>query len=234
MQSLSILPAPVVPRFAGVSPAAIESLKWVALAAMLAEHGMRYAVGELAPWAYEIGRVAFPLFAFALALGMRGRPPATLLAVTVRMLAWAAVAQAAMQVVGRPPTQLNVLFTFALGLAAAAVLGSGRPLFAQALALAVIVVASACCEFGLVGAGFVAACIAFARAKDPPGAAWVACAALLVGLAIPNHSHFALAAVPLALVIGALPIRLPRLRGAFYWAYALQFPVLAGMRVMIA
>jgi TraX protein len=201
---------------------------------MLAEHAMRYAVGELPEWVYHVGRVAFPLFAFALALGMRARPDAKLAAVAVRMLAWGAVAQAAMQVVGRPPGQLNVLFTFALGLAAAGVLGSRLPSFAQALALAATAVASAWCEFGVFGVGLVAGCTTLARAKDPPVAGWIACAALLAGLAIPNHGHFALAAVPLALLIGALPVRLPRLRGAFYWAYALQFPVFAGMRVVLA
>jgi hypothetical protein len=64
--------------------------------------------------------------------------------------------------------------------------------------------------------------------------AWLAVAGLLVTLAVPNGNHFALAAVPVALIVWRLGIRVPRVRGAFYWAYALQFPVFAGARMAFA
>jgi hypothetical protein len=37
-----------------------------------------------------------------------------------------------------------------------------------------------------------------------------------------------------ACVLAWVPVRVPRLRGAFYWAYALQFPAYAGARALLA
>jgi hypothetical protein len=201
---------------------------------MLAEHWMRYAVGDLPPWLFACGRVAFPLFAFALALGLRDQPCTKLVQVLFRMLVWAAVAQATIQLVDAPENRLNVLFTFAFGLAAAHAVGCiGSPLLV-AIMLAAIGTVSLWCEFGLVGVAFVAGCTTIARAGDRPLAAWTAVLALLALLAIPNGNHFALAAVPVAYAVAWLPLRVPRLRGAFYWAYALQFPVYAAARALLA
>jgi hypothetical protein len=44
---------------------------------------------------------------------------------------------------------------------------------------------------------------------------------------VPNGNHWALAAVPVAVLLAVLPVRLPRVRGIFYRLYALQFPVYA-------
>ena len=223
-----------IQRPRGDGSALIEPLKWLALLLMLAEHWMRYAVGDLPAWLYACGRVAFPLFAFALALGLRDQPCTKLVQVLFRMLVWAAVAQATIQLVDAPENRLNVLFTFALGLAAAYGVGCISSPLLVAIQLAAIGVVSLWCEFGLVGVAFVAACVALARAGDRPLAAWIVVLALLGLLAIPNGKHYALAAVPLTLLIAKLPLRIPRLRGAFYWAYALQFPVYAGARFLLA
>ena len=200
---------------------------------MLAEHWMRYVVGDLPAWLFACGRLAFPLFAFAVALGLRAQPCPKLVSVLFRMLVWAAVAQATIQLVDAPEDRLNVLFTFAFGLAAAhAVSCISSPLLVAVL-LGAIGIVSLWCEFGLVGVAFVAACVALARAGDRPLAAWVALLVLLALLAVPNGNHFALAAVPLTLLVAWLPIRVPRLRGAFYWAYALQYPVYAAARALL-
>jgi hypothetical protein len=84
-----------------------------------------------------------------------------------------------------------------------------------------------------VGVAFVAATIVFARAADPPAAAWVVVAGLLAALAVPNGNHWAIAAVPVAWLVWRFGIRMPRIRGAFYWAYTLQFPVFAAARLMM-
>ena len=223
-----------VQRALGDGSALIEPLKWLALLLMLAEHWMRYVAHDLPPWLFACGRLAFPLFAFALGLGLRGQSCSKLLRVLFRMLVWAAFAQVAIQFVDAPDNRLNVLFTFALGLAAAyGVACIGSPLLV-AILLGAIGVVSLWCEFGLVGVAFVAACVVLARARDRPFAAWVAALALLVLLAIPNGNHYAIAAVPLTLLIAKLPLRIPRLRGAFYWAYVLQFPLYAGARFLLA
>ena len=211
----------------------IEPLKWLALVIMLAEHAMRYVAGELPPWLYAAGRVAFPLFGFALALGLQGHSCGKLRKVIARMLVWAAIAQATVQFVDAPDNRLNVLFTFALGVAAAYAIGCVGQLGLAAFGLTVIGAASWWCEFGPAGAAFVAGCVTLARAGERPIAAWVAVLALLALLAIPNGNHYALAAMPIALLVAWLPVRLPRLRGAFYWAYALQFPVFAGAQTLL-
>ena len=211
----------------------IEPLKWLALVIMLAEHWMRYVAGDLPPWLFAAGRVAFPLFAFALALGLQGHSCRTLGKVIARMLVWAAIAQASVQFVDAPDDRLNVLFTFALGVTAAYAIGCMRQLGVAAVALGVIGLVSWWCEFGPAGVACVAGCVTLARAGERPIAAWVVVLALLALLAIPNGNHYALAAVPIAFLVAWSPARLPRLRGAFYWAYALQFPVYAGARALL-
>jgi hypothetical protein len=209
---------------------AIEPLKWLGVSAMLLEHWMRYAVGHLPDWAYAAGRLAFPLFVFALALATRDLPSARLPAIILRMLAWAIVAQLALLTVDAPAGQANILATFALGMTAAWLLESGLPLLLQAVALAAIGTAALWCEFGVVGVAFVAVTVKVARAGEAPLAAWLAVVVMLFALALPNRNHFALAAAPLAYAVGRSGIRVPRLRRAFYWIYVLQFPVFAAAR----
>ncbi len=219
-------------RLPVVGSGVIESLKWLALGLMFVEHWMRYVVGETPEWIFRTGRVVFPLFVFSFALALRRQPCPKLLKVIFRMFAWAIAAQAALQLVDAPDGQLNVLFTFGLGLTAAYGLGCIRPSFGLAIALCAIGVGAHWCEFGIAGVVFVAGAIALARAEDPPAIAWLAVAGLLAVLAIPNGNHYALAAVPVALLVWRLGIGPPRIRGAFYWAYALQFPVYATARLM--
>lgn len=210
--------------------AAIEPLKWLGLSAMLIEHWMRYVVGDLPDWAYAVGRLAFPLFVFALALGASRLPRWKLAAIVLRMLAWAIVAQAALLFVDAPDRQANILFTFALGLAAVWLVEGEWPLLLQAVALAAIGVAGLWCEFGVVGVAFVVVTVKVARAGDAPPVAWLAVGVTLAALALPNHNHFALLAAPLAFLVGRSEIRVPRIRHAFYLLYALQFPVFAVIR----
>lgn len=197
---------------------------------MLVEHWMRYGIGVLPDWAYAVGRLAFPLFVFALALGTARLPRARLPAIILRMLAWAIAAQAALLLVDAPDRQANILFTFALGLAAVWLVESEWPLFLQAVALAGITVAGLWCEFGVVGVAFVLVAVKVARAGDAPPAGWLAVAVMLAALALPNHTHFALLAAPLAVLVGRSGVRVPRIRHAFYWLYTLQFPAYALIR----
>ena len=217
----------------GIGLRLIEPLKWLALLLMLAEHWMRYVAGDLPPWLFNAGRLVLPLFTFALALGLRAQPCSGLARILVRMLAWAVIAQATLQFVDAPDDRLNVLFTFALGVAAAYSFSCFRNFPLVTLVLCAIGALSWWCEFGPIGVAFVAGCVTLARAGDRPVAAWIAVLALLALLAIPNGNHYALAALPLTLLLAGLPLRVPRLRGAFYWAYALQFPAYAAARMVL-
>lgn len=218
-------------RLPVVGSGVIESLKWLALAVMLAEHWMRYVAGAVPEWLFRCGRIVFPLFVFSFSMALGSQPCSKLPKVMARMFAWAVVAQAALQFVDAPERQLHVLFTFGLGLGAAYGLGCSRPSLLVALALLGIGVAARWCEFGFVGVAFVAGTIALVRAQDPPAVAWLGVAGLLAALAIPNGNHFAWAAVPIAAIAWRLGAGPPRVRGAFYWAYALQFPVYAAARL---
>ena len=212
----------------------IESLKWLGLIVMFGEHWMRYVVGDLPGWLYQCGRVAFPLFVLALALGLRNLPDSKLPAAVMRLFAWAAVSQAGLELVDAPENQLNVLFTLGLGVAIVVAFMRTRSPFLLALTLCAAGAVAVWCEFGVVGAAFVAAAVALARASNPPAAAWIGVAALLAALAIANRSHAGLAAVPLAMVALSLDIRVPRVRRLFYWAYAFQFPLYAGARMVLS
>ncbi len=212
----------------------IESLKWLGLAAMLAEHWMRFVVGMVPPWVYNCGRLAFPLFVFALALGLRSQGCPKLRTVLLRMFAWALVAQATIQLVDAPAYRLNVLFTLGLGVLVAYGLGCLGASLRAALLLCAVTLAAPWCEFGIVGVAFVAATVAVARAEDPPRAVWLVVAALLAALAVPNGNFYALVAVPVALVVWRLGLRVPRIRHAFYVVYAGQFVVFAGAQWLLA
>lgn len=227
-------PARGLARHYGIDSGTIELLKWLGLTAMLAEHWMRYVTGAWPQWLYLAGRTAFPLFVIALALGLSGQPWSSVRNVLIKTFIWALIAQVALQLVDASPTRLNVLFTFSLGLAATYGFVHVRSTFLLAIALFAIGAASLWCEFGPLGVAFIAGAVALARVEDPPAAAWISVAALLAGLAVPNGNHFGLAAVAIAFVVWRLGIKVPRLRGVFYWAYALQFPLFAAARVTLA
>jgi TraX protein len=211
----------------------IESFKWLGLIVMFAEHWMRYVVGELPEWLYLCGRVAFPLFVSALALGLRRLPDARLQLVALRLCLWALVAQASLQLVDAPEGQLNVLFTLGLGVAVVLGFERIRSPFVLALVLCAAGAVALWCEFGIIGTALVAAAVALTREEDPSALAWIAVGGLLAALALPNRNHFALAAIPIGVLVWWLGFEVPRVRRIFYWAYALQFPVYAGARLLL-
>lgn len=205
----------------------LEALKWTGLGVMLAEHWHRYVVGELPHWLYLCGRLAFPLFVIALAFGLRRQPRDRLGVTVLRAFAWALAAQVLLQLVDAPPGRLNVLFTFTLGLSVVASFERLQSQLLRALVLGAAGAISLRCEFGPFGVAFVAAAVALGRAESPPLVAWLAVLASLAALAVPNGNAVALAAIPVAYLLWWSRLRVPRLRGVFHWAYALQFPVYA-------
>ncbi len=205
----------------------LEAIKWLGLVVMVVEHWYRYVVGELPHWLYLCGRLAFPLFVIALALGLRQQARDRLASTVLRALAWAIAAQALLQLVDAPAGRLNVLFTFTVGIALVVAFERVASTFVRALAMAAAGAISLSCEFGPFGVAFVAAAVGLFRANEPPAAAWFGVLALLAALAVPNGNAIALAAIPVALVVWLSGVRVPRLRGVFHWAYALQFPVYA-------
>lgn len=199
-----------------VSLAHIESLKWVAVVAMLIEHYYRYVVGAPPDWAFSLGRIVLPLFALSLGAGLAAAADETaaLRRVVARLGIWFALVTVVSLPV-RDALPLNVLGTLALGL-----------LFREALLqrawipLLAILVASVPFEFGPAGVLCVALLVDGAAGRGR----WMElCAGF--GCAVLASMSFAplLAVLVIALVQG-FDLRLPRVRHAFYWVYALQFP----------
>lgn len=200
--------------------AGVEALKWVGLLAMLQEHVFRYALGHYPFASYVVGRMAFPLFAFALvkAASLYDEKFPQLLA---RLLLWGAISAAA-RVFVLEPLPLNIMFTFALGLVAARCISQGvGGVFIALCAIA----AGSVCEYGAAGVLFVA----ITRVYFERGALW--CLLLAVAaLCLANHGWIPALAFVLAPIVAHLGTGIPRVRGVFYWIYAGQWPVIAGLR----
>ena len=218
------------PDFAQLRAGQLEAVKWVALAFMLLEHFWRYAIGEMPPAVYQAGRIAFPLFAFALALGLGSKPCVAVRVVLGRIFAWGLVAQVAGLLVDVPLTRLNVLFTLGLGLLSAYAF-SCEPRWWRAAIFAVpIAILGWHCEFGLWGAGLVFALLQLARSGWQSRNYWLLTGLMLVTLSIPNRSMSALLAVPAVYLVILSGITVSRIRRVFYWIYVAQFPAFALMR----
>lgn len=204
----------------------IELMKWIGLVAMLVEHVAHFALGWSNGWPFVVGRLAFPLFTVALALGCAHKTVPELRSIVVRLVGWGAVAGLVGGLV-RDPVPLNVLFTFALGVMLHATLrDTGRWRF---FVLLVVALLSMVVEYGPLGVAAVA-CAMHAARRDGrwEQGGWMLFSLLLVCCVKFNEP--ALVAIPV--VFGLLVLRLDvrRTRGVFYWAYVGQWPVIALMR----
>lgn len=193
-------------------PAArLESLKWLALAAMLVDHG-----GKIVWWwwlepSHAIGRLAWPLFALLVGTRLAERPERAR-----RYLDWLlpfAVLAAPAYVAVAGEWRLDVLFTLAAGVAL--VDGRRHPVRAG-----VALLLSPLCEFGVVGVATIPA-LAWLTRRFGYRAAAAACGPLALLANLPTDQPLlalpALLASPVALL---LPAALPRApRWLFYGVY---------------
>lgn len=201
----------------------LEVTKWVAFALMLADHANTFLLERRYPVLFLLGRLVFPLFALCLAEGLAGRGELRANDCLKRLLLWACIAQV-------PWAQfessygLDVLFTLAGGLAVwLSVAGGGSP-WRRGLWSLLAVGAASFCEYGVAGVAFVTCALWW---RETPSrwslsAVWVAAALLYA----PNHSWFALAAVPVFLALRHAG-EVPRARHWFYPLYAGQFVAFA-------
>ena len=116
MQVAAPAPPPLVgaARRFRLSSAQQELLKWLAVALMTLDHANR-TLWPFQGWAFTLGRLAFPLFAFLVAYNLTVRE------VSARryglpLLAFGALAQfPSMGALDRGPLPLNIMFTLFLG-----------------------------------------------------------------------------------------------------------------------
>lgn len=209
-------------------PRNLDVLKWVGASAMLVDHVWLYVFGATY-WSEAAGSLAFPLFALALAEGVRNQNDASRNRTMVRLLVGALVAQLALELV-RHGLPLNVIFTLAAGVAldsAARV----RTRSCAAVAIAALVVVGALCEYAYPGVLFV---FAVARWSATRREVWLAAALPLLALCgLANGNQWALVAPLVVVAVSLLPRDAPRARNAFYWVYTLQWPAIAALGVFL-
>lgn len=206
----------------------LEAVKWVAFALMIADHVGAFLLNYEYPALYLLGRLVFPLFALALAAGLRNVGELVYWDVCKRLLMWAVVTQipySALQQGG----SLNVMFTLWFG---AFIYGTAlyrRIGWIRGVLIFLGSVGMSLMEYGVVGVALVGLCCAGARAegKCVRYAYWV-----------PLTLLQAVNGVPVAMLgpgVFWLVRRygeLPRVRHAFYWLYPAQWVLIAAARVL--
>jgi len=199
--------------------AGLEAVKWAGLLCMTQEHVFRYVLGVFPFPVYVIGRMAFPLFAIALCRGVSNDQD-VLRRVVGRLVVFGAAAQAARLLVPSVVPDLNVLFTFALGLIAALVINRGLVGLVAALCC---VAASSFVEYGVFGVLFVMLlrihCVTLRYTFLLAAAGCLAAANLSL---VPLLAFFLAPALAY--------IHLERVRCFFYWCYVAQWPLIWGLR----
>lgn len=207
---------------------ALEAIKWLAVVLMLTEHFCHFVLGHLPYAVMATGRLVFPLFALALAVGCAHKSNAERFVVVQRLLVWALVAALA-RVFLLDWVPLNVVFTLAAGLAVNVILGAlGRGRFIYATPIVLI---GSGMEFGSAGVLAVHFFCNFARDQSRRGWMDAVLASALVCLA--NGNFWALAAMPVAISISNADIELPRVKRLFYWSYVGQWPLFAAMKALL-
>lgn len=199
--------------------AGVEWAKWLGFALMLADHANSFLLDHRFPVLFVLGRLVFPLFAFALAEGLAGRGELRATDTFHRLLLWGLIAQV-------PWSQfesayaLNVMFTLAAGLALWICATGGGILWKRVLWAVAAAFLAVFCEYGVAGVGFVVAALWWRERPSHVSAAAVVAA--LACLVVPNHSWWALLGLPAFLGLRYLG-ELPRARHWFYPMYAAQF-----------
>lgn len=209
----------------GLSTGQLELVKWIAAAAMVADHLNKLVFSGALPGFTEFGRLAFPLFAATLALSVASMNEDKLFRIAARVLAVAVVTQP-IYIWAWGWWQLNAMFTLAFGLfvywwirdrecdrveqICYSVLLSAIGMFAEFWAIGVWVV--------------VAACLFVQR---PTGERFVAWFFLVGCLVVINGNLYALCSFVVLVAAAVSPIGVPRWRHWLYWFYPLHLVPLA-------
>ncbi|MDM0049765.1 TraX family protein [Variovorax sp. J22R115] len=227
-KTLSRNPSPADQHHAGLAIAGgtLEALKWVALACMALDHVNKYLWGQRFGVAFELGRLAMPLFGFVLMYNL-ARPGACRDGLHARvarrlLVAGALAAPASVALIGGWP--LNILFTLLAATCIVWLIERGGAV-RRAWAVLVFVAAGAVVEFWWFG---LLSCLgAWAFCRKPSGLRLAAWTAALSTLWIVNRSFAALACLPLVWTACRVEIPVPRHRWAFYAFYPAHLSAIA-------
>ena len=212
----------------------VEALKWLALALMTGDHVNKYLFNGTLPFLFEAGRLALPIFVFVLAYNL-ARPGASERGAyqrTMKRLAvFGVVASVPFIALGGLAAgwwPLDVLFTLLVVTTCAYLADKGGTLHLVGAGL-VFLVGGGLVEYWWPAVAFGLAVWSYCKRPTWAAAsvALLACAALW----FINSNWWALAALPLLLVVSRLDLPMPRLRWAFYAYYPLHLAALWLIRI---
>ena len=213
-----------------LSDGAVETMKWLGLVLMTADHAQKYGLMPTVPGVYEAGRVAFPLFGIVLAYNLaraKSHDHAVYIRVLTRLLVCGAIASIpfiALGGLGFSGWPLNIMGTLAVAVYIMYVIESRRP-FWKIKAAAVFLLGGALVEFWWPG---VALCVgAWLYMKHPTGGALLLWLAGTAGLTLINGNWWACASFAiLAGMAYGVTIAIPRASRFFYVYYPAHLAVL--------
>ncbi|TVT60042.1 MAG: conjugal transfer protein TraX [Azoarcus sp. PHD] len=222
-------PAFELPRIV-VADGTLEALKWLALALMTLDHANKYLLRDAVPALFAVGRLAMPLFGFVLAYNL-ARAETLAAGVYSRVLQRLAIYGTLATVPcialggiawGWWPLNIMAMMFVATGVMFLVEKG-GKANFA--LAVLLFVLGGGIVEFWWPG---VALCLAAWRyCKRPSWSALIFWIGALASLFIINSSLWALAVLPLVLVVAPrIDLNMPRLSRVFYAYYPAHLVVL--------
>ncbi|MEQ1772571.1 MAG: TraX family protein [Burkholderiales bacterium] len=207
----------------------IEFVKWIALAAMIVDHvgALLFDQGK-SSLAYQIGRLAFPLFAFVLAYKLSIKAvdgSSSSLRTVKRLFLWALISFVPFYLaVGRLWTP-NIFFTLGLGALACWVSISPIGEWHKWLAYLGIFAASFGCDYFAPGVFLILSVYVLYRWPSlQAAAAVVLCCAAIAFL---TWSLWALLAIPIAAATHGIRVNVPRLKWFFYAVYPLHLLAIA-------
>lgn len=214
---------------------ALQTLKWLALLAMTADHLNKYLLDHRYPWLFDFGRLAMPLFAALLGWNL-ARPQALACGVYLRVAKRLALAG----LIATPPYlalggaiaagwPLNAMATLLVATGILYGLDRATPV-SRTAALVLFVVGGALGEFWWPALLVTIGVWRCRRGKSVPGAALALLG--LAGLCWINGNLWALASLPLAAGVACLNPSLPRWRGLFYGYYPAHLAALYVIRSM--
>jgi len=204
-----------------LSSGSIEALKWLGVVLMTGDHINTVLFARGVPILYDLGRIAFPLFALVMAYNL-ARPGADILRTAQRLAVFALVTTPAyaVSVGGAHLLPLNVLHTFAAA-AVIVYLGQRQPL----AALIVFVLAGTVVDYAWPGLGLIVAGTSYFATRSCVSA--VSALLALASLAAINGNFWALAALPVVAIASLSAPALKRAPRAFYGYYLGHLTVLA-------
>ena len=212
-----------------VSDGTLETLKWLALLLMVADHINKYLPHDASHNLFNCGRIAMPLFVFVLAYNL-ARPDSFNSGAQIRTMKRLAL----FGLLTTPPFialggllagwwPLNILFAL-LSLTAIIYYLEQQTIKGYLIACTVFIVAGSSVEFWWPVLAFGIA--VWWYCKTPQLTALIIAVVALFLLRLINGNHWALAALPVLFLSTAINIPVPRYQWFFYYFYPVHLSLL--------